>query len=53
VVDQIKSGYFNPSDPTLFEPLVDHLLNHDTSVHMHLNISSPVESTIAIDGLLP
>jgi starch phosphorylase len=30
VVDQIKSGYFNPSDPTLFEPLVDHLLNHDT-----------------------
>ena len=32
VVDQIQNGFFNPGDPKLFEPLVDHLLYHDTYV---------------------
>ena len=28
-VDQIKSGYFNTSSPSLFVEIADHLLHHD------------------------
>src|SRR6185369_636710 len=28
-IDQIRSGYFSPSDRDLFKPLVDSLLDHD------------------------
>jgi starch phosphorylase len=31
-VDQIQSGFFSPSEPTLFHDIVHHLLSHDTWV---------------------
>ena len=31
-VDQIRSGYFNTSSPSLFVEIADHLLHHDTWV---------------------
>lgn len=30
VIDLIASGFFSSEDPTLFRPLTDHLLDHDT-----------------------
>jgi starch phosphorylase len=30
VIDLINSGLFSHGDPTLFRPLTDHLVNHDT-----------------------
>jgi len=30
VLDLIANGFFSPEDPTLFRPITDHLLDHDT-----------------------
>jgi len=30
VIDLVATGFFSPEDPTLFRPLTDHLLAHDT-----------------------
>ena len=31
-IDQINSGFFSPSEPSLFHDLTNHLLTHDTLV---------------------